>query len=163
VRGQRRTNPLLLIVQMGPGFPTINEAGWFRGRLRLEDDFVVAYWDQRACGKSFNSRIPPESMTLERMTDDTLEVLEVLCRHVDAERAYVLGFSLGGTVATLAAAQDARRVRSLVTVGVDVDFDTADPTGNEVVERGHQERPHEAETGIENRQNDHGSGTEEHA
>src|SRR6266480_4800874 len=89
LRGKNRSNPLLLVVQAGPGYPLINEAGVFQRTLRLEDNFVVAYWDQRGCGKSFSTRIPPESMTVERLVEDTVEVLRALTHHLNVESAYL--------------------------------------------------------------------------
>ena len=46
----RRGLPPLLIIQGGPGLPLLNEVPRFHSRLSLEDDFTVAYCDQRGCG-----------------------------------------------------------------------------------------------------------------
>jgi pimeloyl-ACP methyl ester carboxylesterase len=56
LRGANRHNPVLLVVQAGPGFPMIHEARAFERELHLERDFIVAYWDQRGTGKSFDPR-----------------------------------------------------------------------------------------------------------
>lgn len=125
-RPTSRPNPLLLVVQAGPGLPLINEAGVFQRTLRLEDDFVVAYWDQRACGKSFGNHLSPQSMTLEQLVEDTAEVLQALTRHVGARVANLLGFSQGGAVAALTAGRYPELVRSLVTVGMDIDYAAAE-------------------------------------
>ena len=42
--------PPLLIVQAGPGLPVLNEVAKLQQRLRLEQQFLVAYWEQRGCG-----------------------------------------------------------------------------------------------------------------
>jgi hypothetical protein len=47
IRAANTGSPLLLLVQMGPGLPMINEARAFGRALSLEDDFTVVYWDQR--------------------------------------------------------------------------------------------------------------------
>jgi hypothetical protein len=47
IRAANANNPLLLLVQMGPGLPMINEVPAFGRALSLEDDFTVVYWDQR--------------------------------------------------------------------------------------------------------------------
>jgi pimeloyl-ACP methyl ester carboxylesterase len=126
LRGRDRSNPLLLVVQAGPGFPLINEAALWQRTLHLEDDFVVAFWDQRGCGKSFSRHIPPPSMTLERLVADTGEVLRALIRHLHARDAYLLGLSQGGAVAALTAGRYPHSVRALVTVGMDIDFAAAE-------------------------------------
>ena len=59
VRGRDDRNPLLLVLHGGPGFAemplfTTYNAG-------LEDDFLVAYWDQRGAGRSFGPGIPRAS------------------------------------------------------------------------------------------------------
>jgi len=48
--GNRSGLPPVLVVQAGPGLPLLNEAVRFQQRLQLEQDFSVAYWDQRGCG-----------------------------------------------------------------------------------------------------------------
>jgi pimeloyl-ACP methyl ester carboxylesterase len=52
IRAANARNPLLLLVQMGPGLPMINEVPAFGRALSLEDDFTVVYWDQRGCARS---------------------------------------------------------------------------------------------------------------
>jgi hypothetical protein len=46
--------PPVLIVQAGPGLPTLHEVSKFQRRLGLERDFLVAYWEQRGCGNAPN-------------------------------------------------------------------------------------------------------------
>ena len=48
VRGADASNPVLLLIQQGPGLPMINEVRRFEQLLGLEQDFTVVYWDQRA-------------------------------------------------------------------------------------------------------------------
>ena len=52
IRGTDASNPVLLLMQQGPGLPIINEARAWRQRLGLEKDFTVVYWDQRGTGLS---------------------------------------------------------------------------------------------------------------
>jgi pimeloyl-ACP methyl ester carboxylesterase len=126
VRGRDRSRPVLLLVQAGPGFPIIQEAGVLQRRLRLEDDFVVAYWDQRGCGKSFSSHVPPASLNLDQLVADTYDVVRALEQHLGVQGVSLLGFSLGGTIAALTAARYPRHVHVLITVGMDVDFADAE-------------------------------------
>src|SRR4051812_32400228 len=52
VRGSDRANPVLLLMQQGPGLPIINEVRQFERSLALEQAFTVVYWDQRGTGLS---------------------------------------------------------------------------------------------------------------
>ena len=52
IRGADPSNPVLLLIQQGPGLPMINEVRRFERALGLEEDFTVVYWDQRGCGRS---------------------------------------------------------------------------------------------------------------
>ena len=43
----------------------------------LENDFTVAWWEQRGAGLSYGPGIPPETMTLEQFIADTLSVADL--------------------------------------------------------------------------------------
>jgi pimeloyl-ACP methyl ester carboxylesterase len=126
IQGNDTANPILLLIQQGPGFPIINEAADANRLWHLEDDFVVVYWDQRGCGKSFSSAIPPESMTLEQLVADASELIQALAQRFHVAQLYLAGFSFGGTIAALAAARHPALVRAVVCVDPDVEFDLAE-------------------------------------
>jgi proline iminopeptidase len=125
-RGKDATNPVLLLIQQGPGLPMLNEAADDDKLWHLEDDFVVVYWDQRACGKSFSSAIPPQSMTVEQLIADTFELIHALAQRFGVAQLYIAGFSFGGTIAALVAAHHPEHVRAVVCVDLDVQSDVAD-------------------------------------
>jgi len=120
IRGTDAANPVLLLIQQGPGLPMINEAARFERTLRLEEEFTVVYWDQRGCGRSLRSRTGPAELTVDRMVDDTVAVLELL-RDRFGGKAIVVGFSLGATIGAGAAARRPDLVAALVAVGMDID------------------------------------------
>ncbi|MCX6215309.1 MAG: alpha/beta hydrolase [Spirosoma sp.] len=62
----------------------------------LEEQFVVVYWDQRGSGKSYSSRIPPASMTLDQFISDTHELTSWLRKHLHQDRVFLVGHSWGG-------------------------------------------------------------------
>jgi pimeloyl-ACP methyl ester carboxylesterase len=126
IQGNDTANPVLLLIQQGPGFPMVNEAADAHKLWHLEDDFIVVYWDQRACGKSFSSAIPPESMTLEQLIADTSELIQALVQRFHVEQLYLAGLSFGGTIAALAAARHPDLIRAVVCVDPDVEFDVAE-------------------------------------
>jgi len=43
VRGRDASNPVLLLMQLGPGLPIINEARRFEQDVGLDDAFTVVY------------------------------------------------------------------------------------------------------------------------
>ena len=69
IRAANARNPLLLLVQMGPGLPMINEAPAFGRLLSLEDNFTVIYWDQRGCGRF--RRLSPSTLIAANWPPDT--------------------------------------------------------------------------------------------
>jgi pimeloyl-ACP methyl ester carboxylesterase len=120
VRAANAGNPLLLLVQMGPGLPMINEARTLQRTLSLEDDFTVVYWDQRGCGLSARSADATRALGLASMVRDTERLLAMLCDRF-AGPAIVTGFSMGATIAALAATRRPDLVAALVAVGMDID------------------------------------------
>jgi proline iminopeptidase len=49
-------------------------------------------------------------------------MVDALCTRLSVDSVDILGFSLGATLATMAAAQDPARIGRVVAIGIDVDF-----------------------------------------
>ena len=60
IKGENISNPILLFLHGGPGFPQIPFT--HIDSDSLEKYFVVVNWDQRGAGKSYNEAIPLETM-----------------------------------------------------------------------------------------------------
>jgi pimeloyl-ACP methyl ester carboxylesterase len=115
--------PPLLIVQAGPGLPLLNEAAKFQQRLHLEQDFSVAYWDQRGCGQApFKDT---QDVSLETQIGDLCAIVHWLSDET-RQRVLVMGISLGATMALHAAARDVSRMKAIVAVSIDTDTSTSD-------------------------------------
>ncbi len=71
----------------------------------LEDLFTVVWWEQRGSGLSYSSDIPPETMTLEQMISDTLELTNYLRHRFGQEKIYLMGHSGGTFIGIQAAAR----------------------------------------------------------
>jgi len=71
----------------------------------LEDYFTVVWWEQRGSGISYSADIPPETMTLEQMVSDTLEVTNYLRHRFGKEKIYLMGHSGGTFIGIQAAAR----------------------------------------------------------
>lgn len=92
VKGESIENPLILMLHGGPGYPLMPFSHTLN---RLEEEFIVAYWDQRGAGKSYSDEIPSNTMTLQRFLKDTLEVIQFLKCEYDKERIFLAGHSWG--------------------------------------------------------------------
>jgi pimeloyl-ACP methyl ester carboxylesterase len=99
IRGQDKSNPVLLDLHGGPGAAEIAFARFFH--TRLENHFTVVHWDQRGAGKSFSPDIAQESMTMEQFISDTRELVETLRERFSVSKVYVAGHSWGSLLGIL--------------------------------------------------------------
>ena len=128
IRTADTSNPVLLLMQQGPGLPIINEARRFARLLRLEDAFTVVYWDQRGTGLSslpLRKHANGFEISARLMVDDTVALLELL-RGRFGGKAFIAGFSFGATFAAQAAVQRPDLVAALVATGMDIDIPAAE-------------------------------------
>lgn len=128
VRGADASNPVLLLMQQGPGLPIINDARRLERLLGLEKAFTVVYWDQRGTGLSSPSLRKNSNrfeISVARMVDDTVTLLELL-RDRFGGKTFVTGFSFGATFAAYAAVRRPELVAALVAAGMDIDIPTAE-------------------------------------
>ena len=97
IRGDDRSNPVLLHVHGGPGVAFSAFSAEFAA---YESDFTVVQWDQRGSGCTFgrHGKDTPD-LTLERIASDGIELAGYLERHLRNPRIIVLGHSFGSVVA----------------------------------------------------------------
>jgi pimeloyl-ACP methyl ester carboxylesterase len=95
IKGDDRNNPVLLFLHGGPGdalspFADAMFAGW-------EKDFTLVQWDQRGAGRTYGKSGPSiePTMTVERMTDDGIEVAQFLAEHLNKKKIIIFGGSWG--------------------------------------------------------------------
>ena len=93
--------PILFI--QGVGLPG---AGWKPQTDALQQGYSCIWFDNRGTG---STTAPLDSITVDRMADDCLQILNA--RSID--RAHVVGHSLGGLVALKLALSQPTRLRSL--------------------------------------------------
>ena len=122
VKGKNINAPLLIHVQAGPGLPIISEAAEMERLLHLENHFLVAYWDQRGCGLSYDQTIPRETFNLEQMADDIIACTKYLLDKYHQRKAVLVGYSLGATTSLMAAAKDDSPFSAVFAAGTDIDI-----------------------------------------
>ncbi|CAN5690921.1 alpha/beta hydrolase [soil metagenome] len=94
VRGEHRTNPVILVVHGGPGFAMSPLTPVFRA---WETDFTVVQWDQRDAGLTY-SRNGAQPISLGQVAGDGVEVAEYLRRKLPDAPIILLGHSWGSAV-----------------------------------------------------------------
>ena len=95
VRGEDRNNPVILFLHGGPGDAT-NPWGYLAFRSWLKH-FTVVQWDQRGAGRTLGksgTSIAP-SITVERMTQDGVELADSLRKTLQKDKLILVGHSWG--------------------------------------------------------------------
>ncbi len=115
LRGRSEDNPVLLFLAGGPGG---SELGAMRRHGEaLEDDFVVATFDQRGTGKSYDQLDPTSTLTLDGAVADTIEVTHYLRDRFGQDTVYLVGQSWGTLLGVLAVQRDPELFSAFVGVG----------------------------------------------
>jgi pimeloyl-ACP methyl ester carboxylesterase len=92
IRGDDRSNPVLLIVHGGPGSSLMPMSALFRS---WEKYFTVVLWDQRDAGRTFIKNGASPEMSIARVAQDGVELTEFLRRHLHKKKIVLLGHSWG--------------------------------------------------------------------
>src|SRR5687767_1627950 len=97
IRGDDRSNPVLLHIHGGPGWAFAAFTAEF---APYEADFTVVQWDQRGSGCTFgrHGEATPE-LTLDRLASDGIELAGHLRSRLGGPKIIVLGHSFGSIVA----------------------------------------------------------------
>lgn len=101
IRSKDTTYPVLLYLHGGTPEYFLTE----RYPTGLEDHFTVVWWDRRGAGLSYHPDLPRETITLEQMVSDTLELTNYLRRRFGKEKIYLMGHSGGTFIGIHAAAR----------------------------------------------------------
>lgn len=119
VRGADRRAPVLLWLHGGPG-------GAERPLFRYYDDdletrCVVAYWDQRGAGRSFDPDADPKDLTIARHLADLDGIVDALRTEFGASRVVLLGHSWGGALGLMYARDHADKVAAMIAIAPMID------------------------------------------
>lgn len=98
IRGANCANPVVLIVHGGPGNPMTPYAQKLYGAW--EKDFTLVQWDQRGAGRTFgrNKGSADETLTVERMAKDGVEVAQYLTHRLGKQKVILKGGSWGSVL-----------------------------------------------------------------
>ncbi len=101
IRGQDRSNPVLLFLHGGPGDAT-NPWGYAGFRSWLKQ-FTVVQWDQRGAGRTLGKTGPSlgPTITIERMVQDGIELTELLRKELKQDGLILVGHSWGSILGLL--------------------------------------------------------------
>jgi pimeloyl-ACP methyl ester carboxylesterase len=128
---ERTGLPPLLIVKDGPGLPMLHEVAKFQRRLRLEQDFLVSYWEQRGCGAA--SQQDAKSVSLRQQIDDLRAVLQWLHKET-RQTVVVFGISLGATIALRAVEHEPERAKTVIAISPDMQTTNSDASAYEFLQ-----------------------------
>lgn len=115
IEGRDVGNPVLLFLHGGAGMPE-----YFLARkypTGLERYFTVCWWERRGAGLSYSPSIPPETMTLEQMIADTIEVTKYLRKRFNKEKIFLMAHSGGSLIGIQAAARAPELYSAYIGVG----------------------------------------------
>ena len=122
IQGRDESNPVLLFLHGGPGVPIIPFIRDFDVHGKLQERFIIAYWDQRGAGTSYHSEIPPESMNIEQFLADTYELVEILRTRFQTSKVYLVGHSWGSILGVLTVARYPELFHAYIGIGQAVDL-----------------------------------------
>jgi pimeloyl-ACP methyl ester carboxylesterase len=96
IRGVDRRKPILFFVHGGPAeivsfVPEVTQP--------YEAAFTVVHWDQRGAGRTYSRNAkPPADLSLAQMTQDGVEVVRWVTRHLGQSKVILVGHSWGSVL-----------------------------------------------------------------
>jgi pimeloyl-ACP methyl ester carboxylesterase len=120
IRGADANNPVFLFLHGGPGaaeMPLLR-----RYNYELEKYFTVVMWDQRGAGKSNKRSIPPESIRMDQLLEDTHEITQYLKNRFNQPKIFLAGHSLGTVLGLQAIKEHPEDFHAYIGIGQVVDM-----------------------------------------
>lgn len=117
IRGTDKKNPVLIFLHGGPGAPLMGMSSSRILDAELIKHFTVVHWDQRGAGKSYNSDIPIDSMTFDRLVEDCNELVDYLRNRFNTEKVFIVGHSAGSIIGIRMAHKYPEKIYAYVGAG----------------------------------------------
>ena len=95
IRGEDRNNPVVLFLHGGPG--DVTNPWTFALFAPWEKHFTIVQWDQRGAGRTLrkSGQAVASTMTVDRMTQDGIELAKYLRKHLGKDKIIVVAHSFG--------------------------------------------------------------------
>lgn len=93
ITGASRSNPVLLFLHGGPGWPQTPHLRYFNSALTK--NMTVVAWEQSGCGQSYLRHPNPKNLSLEQIINDAHELTQLLKNKFKQDKIYLVGFSWG--------------------------------------------------------------------
>lgn len=116
IRGTDQNNPVLIFLHGGPGAPAPGMSSSRNLDAELIKHFTVVHWDQRGTGKSYNSDIPVDSMTYDRLTEDCNELIDYVRNKFNTQKVFIVGLSSGSIIGIKTAHKYPEKIHAYVGV-----------------------------------------------
>ena len=118
VRGQDKSNPIILFVHGGPASPLMPTIWQFQ--RPIEEYFTVVTWDQRGAGKTYvedHSEALGKTLHIPRYVNDAIEIAEHVIKRYGKSKLILMGHSWGTIVGMNAALKRPDLFHAYVGIG----------------------------------------------
>ncbi len=120
IRGTDQKNPVLLFLHGGPGAPMLGISGSRKYDTEIVKHFTVVHWDQRGAGKSLNSDIRVDSITIDRFVEDCNELIDYLRNRFHTQKVFIVGHSWGTIIGIKTAYKYPEKIHAYVGVAQEI-------------------------------------------
>ncbi|MGG3280510.1 alpha/beta hydrolase [Paenibacillus solani] len=115
IRGQDKSNPVVIFVHGGPGVSEIPYATKYQDLL--EKDFTVVRYDQRASGKSYHFGEDYSNLSTDLLVEDLLALTDYISARFDQQKVILVGHSFGTYIGIQAAQQAPDKYEAYIGIG----------------------------------------------
>lgn len=127
IRGNTKSNKIVLYVNGGPGLTSIDAAtidmfGWAQV---LEKKCAMAYYDQRGCGNA-NGNVMEESLTINQYVQDLDAIVKTIKNKYENTEVYLMGHNFGSFIAANYLIDTARQSNISGWITIDGSFNFQD-------------------------------------
>ncbi len=112
IRSRDISDPVLLFLHGGMPEYFLSE----KYPTGLENIFTVVWWEQRGAGLSFDPNMPPETLTVEQLVSDTLELTDYLRDRFHQDKIYLMAHSGGSFIGIQAVARAPEKYQAYIGV-----------------------------------------------